>query len=402
MKPLISWKLLFFGLFLSTVFIANVVMTYTLFTSQFAGQNDFLSRWEGARIFWQEGESPYSNQATRSIQQKIYGREALPTEDAGLFVYPFYTALLIAPLTMLSYAWASAVIIVLLEFSVIVALFLLLDLYGWRVKPILLAVLLLWTLFLYYSARGVILGQLGLWVYLCQIGAVWAIWRNYDFSAGVLLALSTIKPQMGFLIVPFLLLWAIRDSRWRVLWGFLGVFGVLMSLSFLLQPNWFGAWIEQVRLYPTYTRDGSPVWVIVQHWLHLGDGVEGVVNALFAGGLAWAWWGILVKRQSERFLWTIALTLVMTHTIGLKTATPHFVVFTLPFLFWLKRLPLGQQLLLLALTLIVPWVHFIATIDGNLEHLSLFLPAPLLTLVGLWITRHTWWQFSPRQKGQLR
>jgi len=63
-------------------------MTHHFFTSRFPGANDFFSRWEGARVFWQKGLSPYSREATLSIQIGMYGRPARPDEDQVLFAYP--------------------------------------------------------------------------------------------------------------------------------------------------------------------------------------------------------------------------------------------------------------------------------------------------------------------------
>ena len=69
--------LLVVGLFL----VGNVVATHVLFTSRYPGANDFASRWGGARAFWREGFSPYSDEATRQIQLLIYGRPIQPEEE---------------------------------------------------------------------------------------------------------------------------------------------------------------------------------------------------------------------------------------------------------------------------------------------------------------------------------
>jgi len=393
-------KNVLFAFFVLVVMGLNVLMTYNALTSQFAAQNDFLSRWEGARTFFVDGESPYSDTATRNIQTMIYGRSAVTGEDEGLFVYPFYTAILIAPLVFLPYAWAAAFIIVLLEASLIAGLLALFGLFSWRMRPLMLGAWVLWALFGYFGARGILLGQLGLVVYAFQMLALWALYKNRDVLAGVLLSLVTIKPQMSILLVPFLLLWAWRVGRYRFVTAFLGAWGVLMGASFILSPSWFGDWIVQVQRYPSYTRDGSPVWVLIQHYLGLGDVVEGGINALLLGLLAWAWYGVLVQRREETFLWTVTLTLILTHTIVLKTATPHFVVFTLPLVFygreWARKGRDWAFMGVLFVVMIAIWAHFFFTIEGNLEHLSLFLPAPFVMLGLVWLTRVQWWERAPR------
>ena len=47
---------------------------------------------------------------------------------------------------------------------------------------------------------------------------------------------------------------------------------------------------------------------------------------------------MLVQRKQTYFLWTVALTLVVSHLVALRTATPHFVVFNLVLFFYLARI----------------------------------------------------------------
>ncbi|MEM6285168.1 MAG: glycosyltransferase family 87 protein [Chloroflexota bacterium] len=381
---------------LLAVLAANVVITHNQFTAPNPGMNDFLSRWEGARSFWVDGVSPYSDEASLNIQQMIYGRAAEPGEDLGLFAYPMYTVFYVLPVVTLPYAWASAVWMVLLEVCLIAGLFLLLGTLRWQPGPLLLALLLAFSVLNYFAFRGLILGQPGHVVYLMTALTLWSLSRGRDVLAGVALALSTIKPQMGFLLVPFLLLWGLRAGRWRFVSGFVGMFAALMLTSFALQPDWFFDWIGQVQQYPDYTRDGSPVWILFEFFLGWSPWVGYAVRAVLVGWMLWAWYGVLVQRHDERLLWTIAVTLVVTHTAGPRTATPHFVVFMLVLLVVVQSLARRRKNIwnvgiLLAL-LVIPWVHFLRTIvDSNLENLSVFLPPIALVLLTLIVTRRTWW-----------
>jgi len=383
------------GILLALV-MADVVATHTMLTARVPGQNDFLARWEAARAFWQDGVNPYSDEATARIQQQMYGRPVRGNEDPNYFAYPLYTVWLMLPLVWLPYAWAGAVWIVVLEVCVIAALFLALDLARWRPAPWLLVILLLATLMHYFAARGLILGQVALVVYLAQVAALWALAHRRDGLAGAALALSTFKPQMGFLLVPLLLLWALRARRWR----FVGAFGVvwagLMLVSFVMLPSWLGDWVAQVRNYPSYTTTGSPIWVIADRLLGLGAGWEWVVYGALWALLAWAWWPALARGWDDRLAWAVMLTLVITHLSAVRTATPHFIVFVIPLLFMLKRIARrwgnGWAALLVAGYVVLPWAQFLTTLDGRQEHESLFVPAPFALLLLLWLTRRWWWE----------
>lgn len=391
---------LIFGLFVLGIAILNVIGTHNYLTVRSPGMNDFMSRWEGARSFWVEGLSPYSEAASLNIQEQIYSRPAEEGEDLGLFAYPMYTVLYVLPLVYLPYAWASAVWLVVLEACLIGALFLQLSLLRYRPSLLMQVSLFGFTILNYYAGRGLILGQPSHVVYFFTMLALWGLAKDRDRLAGVALALATIKPQMGFLLVPFLMLWGMREGRWQFVGGFGVMFALLFGGSFLLEPGWFGAWVEQVRLYPTYTRDGSPVWILFEFYLGWSPVVGWMMRAALIGVMAWAWWGVLVERHHARLLWTIALTLAVTHTAGPRTATPHYMVFMLVLLVIMQMLARRKMAywnpVLLILVGIAPWFHFVSTmIPPNLENLSVFLPLIGAVWVALVLTRRYWWTEMP-------
>ncbi len=401
-------SLLLGSLLTLAMLVIAVIVVHQYLTEPFPGHNDFMSRWEGARSFWVDGLNPYGEQASLNIQQQIYGRPVQAGEDPGYFAYPFYTLFLVWPLVYLPYAWASAIWMVLLAACLISSLFLLFDLFGWKPAVWSVAVLMIWVLAFYYSARGLILGQPGLFVYWLEVLALWAIVRQRDNLAGVALALSTLKPQMGFLIVPFILLWALRYRRWRLLIAFTATMLLLLGASFLLQPGWLGDWLAQLGLYPSYTALGSPVWIIVIHYLGLPSISEWIAAAFFVGVMLWGWWlalrpGLPSADWSTTFLWAAVLTLTITHLIAPRTATPHYVVFIIPlialFAVWSRRHRRQANLwigLTLMLSLIVPWLHFLITLEGRFEHPTVYLPLPFLALALLLLLRRAWWKEAVR------
>lgn len=389
------------------IFAGAVVLHYNTFTSRVAGMNDFMSRWEGARSFFVDGISPYSDQASLNIQKRIFGRAVIDDEDPGYFVYPFYTVFFVFPTVGVNYAWASAIWMVFLEACLLLAMGLLLNFYGWRPPPILFALLMFYALLEYPAGRGLFLGQPSHVVYALQIFTLWALYRGYGLVAGVALACATFKPQMSYMLVPLLLLWGMRYRQWRFIGGFVGMFALLMSASFILQPDWFGDWLNQMRLYPEYTGraypdTGSPVWIILQGWLRLGDIPELLISGMFIGTMLWGWWMLLIAQKSERFLWVVALTLCVTHLVALRTATPHFVVFNLIWLFYLSRwAQKGIQWrvgMVLVGAFIALWVLFFITVQGRdaLEHPIMFLPPSFLAFGLLIITRKLWWSDAPQ------
>ena len=397
-------QLLLVMIFLLALIIGATIMTHNMLTRPYPGHNDFLSRWEGARSFWIDGLNPYGEQASLNIQMKIFGRPVQDGEDPGYFAYPFYTVVLIWPLVYMDYAWASALWMVLLAACLIVSLFLLFDLFRWKPSPLVTALLTLFALFFYFSARGLLLGQPGLLVCFLEILAIWAIFRSRDRLAGVALAISTLKPQMGFLIVPFFLLWSLSYRRWQFLVAFVLTMIVLLLTSFLFQPSWLSDWLAQLGLYPTYTALGSPVWIITDYYLGLGNWAEYLLSGALALYMLWAWYVSLYKNPGH-VLWAITITLTITHLIAPRTATPHYVIFLLPLIFYFAYWSRVRQrwfswwiLASVCLLTVIPWVHFLLTVDGEFEHPTLYLPLPFLTLILLVLSRRLWWSFDPESR----
>jgi hypothetical protein len=173
-----------------------------IFTSKHPGANDFFSRWAGAHLFFVRGWDPYGSQTSLWIQDVIYGHPALPDQDASLFAYPFYTIFVVAPYALLPYDWAQAAWQVTLQGVLVATLIVLLRYYRWLPGPIMLGGLVLWTLFFYPVARSLILGQLGMLVFLLTLAAFWLMfhrrpqWRCDVWA--ILLAVTTIKPHMQY------------------------------------------------------------------------------------------------------------------------------------------------------------------------------------------------------------
>lgn len=385
------------------VFAAGVVGIYAFKSDPYPGANDFYSRWSGVRSFWVDGLDPYGDAASLAIQEGIYGRAAEDDEDPGYYAYPMYTTLLLAPLAPLSYTWAEAVWLALLIALQFGALILLFDVYDWTPGPLLLGLLLLWAVFFYPASRGILLGQPGLVVYFLQVLTIWSLAKGRDGIAGAALAISTIKPQMGFLIVPFLLLWGLRERRWRLLGWFAGVWLGLMAWSFIVLPGWFGAWWAQLTRYTSYTAIGSPIWVLTRAYLPFLDSVgEIVISVLLVAGMLWAWWRVIVQRREIEFGWTVMLTLTVTHLVAIRTATPHFVIFNIPLMFYFARLSAadrrrGPRVVALSVTVLMVglWVLFLLTVQAKFEHPAMYLPLPLGMLALLLGSHGLWMDVQP-------
>jgi hypothetical protein len=390
-KPTVSiprWQYIAIGVLGVVLLVANVIVTHNYFTSQFPGGNDSVPRYYGARAWMFEGLNPYSDIVKERGQFAIYGRPANDSgEDKADFAYPFYIIFFYLPVALLDWNWARAVGIVVLEVCLVATALFSMRAFRWSPPPWLLAVTVLWTIIFYHGTRTLILWQFaGVSAVLITMG-LWAIKEKRDVLAGVCLALATAKPQMLFLILPLIGLWSLTARRWRLSASLAISMLALLGISFLLVPSWLSDMLRQIQSYQNYTDIGSPINTLTRVvFPFLGQPVEWVLNIVLIGWLLWEWWQV---RQGDagRFDWVLALTLVITNMVALRTATTNYVMMipALIYLFSLTARRWGTKaniaIVLVELALFVGlWVLFVVTVKGRIEQPPMYLPLPFLLL----------------------
>ncbi len=372
------------------------------FAVQNPGGNDFLARWMGARMWLREGISPYDRRVSIATQKMIYGRLADPKkdEDVGHFVYPLPSMIFFAPFGLFDYPVARALWMTTLELSLAALTIISIKLTRWELKPWQTVLFILFSVLWYHGARTIIVGQFAAIEALLIAGALLLIQREQDVGAGFLFALALSKPQMAFLIIPYALFWAYSQRRFRLIWGFFGSVLGLLLLSLLFIPNWPLQMIWQILEYPEYSdRIGSIFEIITAS-------VPGVQKQLVIGLNIFFWlylvveWALSWKKGERWFLWTAAMTLVLSNFLTDREATTNYVMMMpaliLMFKVWAERWERAGMWAVwgtMAALLAGLWVLFVDTVSGQLEQAPMYLPLPLLCLVGLWWVR--WWAIRP-------
>ena len=390
MHALFRGKGLGIGLALALVVMCTlgVYVTYTAFTAKHPGSNDFYSRWVGGCALLREGVNPYSETATLRIQEGMYGRPALPDEDQAAFAYPLYSLLFFFPLCLLdNYGLAQAVWLWVLLVALVAAVILWMQTIHWHPRLWLRALTMLWVVLMYHSFRALILGQFSVLVLLALVAALWAMQRGHDGWAGVLLALTTIKPQMVYLAIPWLLLWAAGKRRWRIWAGFGATLAGLVIGSMILLPSWLPDFVRQATAYPSYTVYGSLAWMIVQHWLGLGQVIETVVLVGLALGLLALGWR-LWRGSWQQMLWMLGLLLLCTNFFTPRIATTNYLLLV-PWVLlgfcWMQAKWESRGTWVIVTTevvsLVALWVLFLTTVKGDFEQAPLYYPFPAAVLL---------------------
>lgn len=394
-----SWLRVVFLIALFVFLIVLSVANYS-FVRQSPGGNDFLARWTGAHYWLVEGVNPYDEEVSLAAQTMIYGRPADPSkgEDIAHFVYPLPAMLFFGPFGLLPFSIARAIWMTILEICLVVLGLIGLRLARWSPDRFAQAFVILFSILWYHGARSVIIGQFAVIEAVLIAITLLAIQSKLDEAAGVALALTIAKPQMSFLIIPFVLIWSIRARRLKIVGWFLGAATALIAGSLIALPSWPMGWLGQLLSYPSYTNLGSPISILTNLLPGGGSTANLILTGVLSLYLLWEW-VMAAGKEDPWFQWAAALTIVITNLIAFRTATTNFVGM-LPALFiifktwedrWGKGGVIASLFALLGL-LVGLWALFLATVHGNIEDAVMYLPLPILTFVGLLWSR--WWVIS--------
>lgn len=351
--------------------------------------SDLYPRWLGSRELLLHHRDPYSREITREIQVGYYGREldasrpSDPKDQQG-FAYPAYVAFLLAPTVGFSFEKVSVGFQWLLVILTAASVPLWFRAIGWRARPLLLCTVVALVLGSFPASQALKLQQLTLLV-AAMISAAMALFVSGKlFSAGVLLAVASIKPQLVVPIAAWLLLWAVFDwhRRQRFAWGFGFTLACLFAGAEILLRGWFGKFLAAARDYQSYAGSMSMLDVLLTPWWG-----RVLTVVLIAGVAAVAWRFRREQPGSHAFSLLIALVLAVT-VIIIPMFAPYNYVLVLPSLLlvcqnWLQlweRDVIARIGCLLTVAVVAwPWVAAL-----GLTAASAFLPAE--------IVQQQWWR----------
>lgn len=352
---------------------------------------DLYSPWVGTRALLLNKQNPYGPEVTHEIQMAFYGHDVVQssapgarTVDEQRFAYPVYVVFFVAPLITMSFQSANDLLPIILVTAIAACVFLWTDAARWQPRWKVKWAAILFILASPQIAQGLRLRQLGLIVGALLALAAWLVIRDQLVMAGIVLGLTTIKPQMMILPFAWFFIWSLGNvrERWRLPAAFAATLTILIVSGELILPGWLRYFFQGLLAYRKY----GPTTSLPQ--LALGTKAGTVLSVLLICILLfWGWFQRRESAQSARFLEILSL-FFMAAALLLPLMTPfNQVLLLLPVLLLLRdwdRLPFLARAIFITL---VSWPSLLSLlllalkIHTNTFQRTALLPSTLVVLI---------------------
>lgn len=300
--------------------------------------SDLYARWLGAKELLLNGRDPYGPEVTREIEIGFYGRPLDPArpndpKDEQAFAYPVYVVFYLAPTIHLPFEIVRRGFFWVLLGLTLVTIPTWLRVLRWSAAPSAQLTLMIFTIGSMTVMQGLRLQQLTLFVFALLAAVVALLAADCPVAAGIALAFATIKPQLVWLVLLWLMIWTLADWRRRYRWAasFLFTLAILCVASEWYLPHWIPRFLGAVHRYLNYTDAVS----ILDKLAPAPWGWMLRVLAI-AATLYVAWKNRRAGEDTLAFAATVALVLAVT-VIIIPSYALYNQVMLLPALLWLLR-----------------------------------------------------------------
>jgi hypothetical protein len=346
-----------------------------------------------------KGENPYGIDEQIRAQRPLRRGPDLVNADSGdpwrrrgylPYFYPPWLALACVPLVGLSFPVAKATWIYLGSQCLALSGYGLREASGRLPAAVSIAIVLMFM----PSYDAIQVGQTPPLLLLLLVASWWLLERGWDRGAGIVLALSTFKPQLTVVVIPAALLWAARRGRWGVPGGFAAMLALLGLGCGLLAPSW------PLEMLLAPSRTPIPIAItpsVGVTWLSLlrSLGIAGwpLVAAYALAALPIAAIALFLAWDRERPpSEAMSVGVIAAFFVSPYALCYDLTVLLFPLLLVLPSLSERAALWLLCLVLIVPYLHLTAIVGGTPQVTLFWLPAGVALL---WIIRELHGRVAP-------
>ena len=332
---------------------------------------DFFVFYLAGRYTFIEHQNPYADELGNEAQLAILDRPAQKGEDQLGFAYPPYSLLAILPLINLPFSWAQAI-----WMSFLIILSITVTYLCYPESPLWLSLSLL---FFYPFTFGVLLGNFVILITGILIIALTFLFKDKNIKKwtqvflGLALAWCTIKPQFVWLILIFIILYAIRKKHWWLIGSFSISLLSFIAFSFLMIKRWPALWFEQLIKYSAYNQTEITYAFLLRNFL-TNHNLFFVVAVLLGVTLTALTLWIFKLWFEKRISWLqiISWIALLTYLIHPRGKSYEQIIYLLPILFWIftsgNKIGKGKTIFWFGY-IAYSWLIFILSISKNMPHI---------------------------------
>ena len=269
---------------------------------------DFVAFWLAGNLV-ANGHSPYD--ATLWVDG--YAKSGAGERIDHSFLYPLPLAFFFAPLGLLSLRAANIVWVAVTLFIILgVTVALSLTREGLKAK-LLLVYLLIGVVFFRPTTLVLFTGPISGLFLILLAGSFFCFERNKTFWGGFLLAFLMLKPNLGAVIIPLMIIWLLRQKMVHAFWGMAAAGLFMLTAGLLYNPHWLTEYWQVGTGKLTQTFGFSPtIWGLA----HLACSYQRSCTLMVGGAFAVVLTGmvlwLLVRLPNKTALEAFSLSTIMT------------------------------------------------------------------------------------------
>lgn len=365
--------------------IAGVFWANLQWAEYLPPESEFSAKWEAIRALIFGGENPYNNSKNEP------------------FTSPLPVVFLYAPFALFeNFEIARTAWITALQIATVIFAFLCIRITSWQIQRWLAGLFLIFALLWFPSLSVYIRGSETAIVAAFFAGALYAIQKENDEVAGVLLAGAALQPRVTLIGIILVLLWAASRHRWTAHFWAGVTFIIASGIGMIFIPSWPLDFFWAVLRNIDFNIGHIIIETTTRWWPGVGQQIGwGIVILAFA--ILAIEWVLVWGKNASRLIWAMALTCVLAVWVGFSVNLDHIFLLLISisviFMAWDRRWgKRGQIFITMIMFLFFTGLWWAFTffeqqdISGEMNPI-LMIGFPFSVLIGLYWVR--WWFLRP-------
>ncbi|MBK8418521.1 glycosyltransferase family 87 protein [Candidatus Villigracilis saccharophilus] len=316
------------GILLTVILLGGMIALRSMQNysdKNYRGSNFFVF-WLSGRLLT-EGQNPY-NPDQWQTGHEVYG---VTNAREAIFLYPLPLAVLMVPLGLLTLDEAYLGWQIIAQLSIAMVVFTLLNRWDRPEHNRLFIPVVLFIFFFGPTYLTLQLGSIGPLTLIILFAAILFLEKKNSYAAGILLALTMLKPPQGISFLFLIGLWLLARRNWKALLGILlgGIFLWMLGMS--IDLDWVSKFIHSGEAaFDRRLGYQSNLWsfsyLVCNNNMNCSFALGGVLSLIFLGSASYYLW----RNHAKLTIWqvfniSILVGFISTIFLGSYDQLPYII-----------------------------------------------------------------------------